>query len=436
MSATGKTVKLLIELSRIIVGTTFLFSGFVKAVDPLGFTYKLQDYLIEMSLTELFPLALPVAVIMVLAEFSLGVLLLLGIYRKWTIRMILLFMIFFTPLTLWIAITNPVEDCGCFGDAFIISNWHTFFKNILLLAGSILLLFRWNRITPLLSSKMAALAALFTLLFGLLFALHNLYRLPLFDFRPYKIGLNLPRQMFVDPERADVLETIFIYSKDGEEKEFTEENYPWNDSTWTFVDMKTHLVKEGEKPAIEDLSVESLYFDESTGSWQTGGEITEILLSDPSYTFLMIAYSLDEMSERHLDRFKEVSSYAGQRGYPFFLVTSSAANVVGLWEEKHQTGFRFSHADERELKTMIRSNPGLILLKEGDVINKWDDSRVPHLSRLNVPLEESDLVKINDPKTTGAFHLLIILLLFIVPLLLLKWRDSKSITGVKDIEKR
>ncbi|MBK5196238.1 MAG: DoxX family protein [Proteiniphilum sp.] len=426
MSSTEKTVKLLIELSRIIVGATFLFSGFVKAADPLGLTYKIQDYLIEMSLTGLFPLALPVAVIMVVAEFSLGVLLLLGIYRKWTTRMIALFMIFFTPLTLWIALTNPVEDCGCFGDAFIISNWQTFFKNIILLAGALLLLVRWNRITPLFSSKQAALAALFTVLFALLFVLHNLYRLPLFDFRPYKIGASIPRQMFVDPERADVLETIFIYSKDGEEKEFTEENYPWNDSTWTFVDMRTHLVKEGEKPAIEDLAFESLYFDESTGMWQTGGENTDIILSEPPYTFLMIAYSLGEMSGRHLDRFKEVSGYAEERGYPFYLVTSSGADVVGLWEEKHQTGFRFSHADERELKTMIRSNPGLILLKEGDVINKWDDSRVPRIGGLNLPLEESGLVKINDPKTTGAFHLLIMLLLFIVPLLLLKWRDWRK----------
>jgi len=426
MSSTEKTVKLLIELSRIIVGATFLFSGFVKAADPLGLTYKMQDYLIEMSLTGLFPLALPVAVIMVVAEFSLGVLLLLGIYRKWATRMIALFMLFFTPLTLWIALTNPVEDCGCFGDAFIISNWQTFFKNIILLAGALLLLVRWNRITPLFSSKQATLAALFTLLFALLFVLHNLYRLPLFDFRPYKIGASIPRQMFVDPERADVLETIFIYSKDGEEKEFTEENYPWNDSTWTFVDMRTDLVKEGEKPAIEDFAIESLYFDESTGVWQTGGEITDIILSEPSYTFLMIAYSLDEMSERHLHRFKEVSGYAEERGYPFYLVTSSGADVVRLWEEKYQTGFRFSHADERVLKTMIRSNPGLILLKEGDVINKWDDSSLPRIGAMNLPLEESGLVNINDPKTTGVFHLLIMLLLFIAPLLFLKWRDRRK----------
>ena len=426
MSSKGKTVKLLLVLSRIIVGATFLFSGFVKAVDPLGFTYKIQDYLIETGLTQLFPLALPAALLMVVAEFSLGAFLLLGIYRRWTTRMTALFMLFFTPLTLWIALANPVEDCGCFGDAFIISNWQTFFKNIILLAGAMLLLVRRERITPLFSSKMASAAALFTLLFALLFALHNLYRLPLFDFRPYRIGANIPRQMFVDPEKADVLETIFIYAKDGEEKEFTEENYPWNDSTWTFVDMRTDLVKKGEKTAIEDFAIESLYFDAADGLWQTGGEITDMILNEPSYTFLMIAYSLDEMSERHLDRFKELHGYARERGFPFYLVTSTAADHVGLWEEEHQTGFQFTHADERVLKTMIRSNPGLMLLKEGNVVNKWDDSSLPRIGALNPSPEESDLVKMKDPKTTGLFHLLIMLFLFFIPLLFLKWRDQRK----------
>lgn len=436
MNSTGKMVKLLIALFRIIVGATFLFSGLAKAVDPLGFTYKIQDYLIKMNFTGLIPLALPGAVIMIVVEFSLGVLLLLGICRRWTTRMILLLMIFFTPFTLWVAITNPVADCGCFGDAFIISNWQTFFKNILLLCGAILLLARRDRITPLFSTKTAAFAAIFTLLFGLLFALHNLYRLPLFDFRPYQIGANIPRQMFVDPEKADVLETIFIYAKNGKERAFTEENYPWNDSTWTFVDMKTELVKEGEKPAIEDFAIESLYFDATTGLWQTGGEITDIILNEPTYTFLMIAYSLDEMNERHLDRFKEVQKYAQKRGYPFYLATSSVADDVALWENAHQTGFRFAHADERALKTMIRSNPGLLLLKEGVVINKWDDSRVPRINGKTPLLEESDLVKTKDQKSKDIIHLFMLLVLFIVPLLLLKWRDRKKMnterTNIKD----
>ncbi|RNC63477.1 BT_3928 family protein [Proteiniphilum sp. X52] len=377
MSSKTKIVKLLLELSRIIVGTTFVFSGFVKAVDPLGFTYKIEDYLIELGLTGIFPLALPAAVFMVTAEFALGVFLLLGIYRKWSARLITLFMVFFTPLTLWIAIANPVEDCGCFGDAITITNWQTFYKNVILLAGAMLLLLKWRQITPLLSKKMAPVAGLLTLLLGVLFSLHNIYRLPVIDFRPYKIGSNIPRQMFVDPEKADVLETVFIYRKEGIEKEFTEENYPWNDSTWTLVDMKTKVVKEGEKPAIEDFAVEALYCDEAAGSWGIGGDITDIILSEPSYTFLMVAYSLDKMSLRHLERFRQVRRYAEEKGYPFYFLTSSPTDVVGEWEQHHRTGFQFCHADERVLKTMIRANPGLMLLKQGTVINKWDDSRVP-----------------------------------------------------------
>lgn len=380
MGSTDKIMKFLVELSRIVVGATFLFSGFVKAVDPLGFAYKIEDYLIELGLTGLFPMALPGAVFMVTAEFALGVFLLFGIYRKWTVRLILLFMIFFTPLTLWIAIADPVADCGCFGDAFVISNWQTFYKNLVLMAGTILLIVKWRQVTPLFSKKMEPSVALLTLLLGVLFSLHNVYRLPVLDFRPYKIGTNISRQMFVDPEKADVLETVFIYSKDGVEKEFTEEDYPWNDSTWTFVDMKTKLVKEGEKPAIEDFVVEALYYDEATGSWDIGGDITDIILSDPSYTFLMVAYSLEKMNLRHLERFREVHRYAAENGYSFYLLTASATDTVGEWEQNHRTGFQFCHADERVLKTMIRANPGLMLLKEGTVINKWDDSGVPDMS--------------------------------------------------------
>ncbi len=426
MNRRDKTVMYLVKLSRMIVGAVFVFSGFVKAVDPLGFTYKIQDYLVEMNLADFFPLALPVAVIMVTAEFSLGVLLLLGICRKWTTRLIGLFMIFFTPLTLWVAIANPVKDCGCFGDAFVISNWQTFYKNILLLAGAVLLILKREQITPLYSMKAAPFAALFILLFGVLFALHNVYRLPVLDFRPFRTGASIPQQMFVDPEKADVYETVFIYSKEGVEKEFTEENYPWNDSTWTFVDMKTSLVSAGEKPGIEDFAVETLYLDETDSMWKAGGDITELIVSDPSYSFLMIAYSLEEMSVRYLERFKKVSRYAADNGYPFYLITASDTAVIGVWEQHHQTGFRFCHADERVLKTMIRSNPGLMLLKEGVVINKWDDSRVPSMEAPHTPVEETGMVKTGEPERAGALRLLIITSLFVVPLILLRWVDRKK----------
>ena len=419
-----KIEKLLVEVARVIVGATFLFSGFVKAIDPLGFAYKIEDYLIELQLTELFPLALPLAIFMVVAEFSLGVALLLGVYRKWTVRFIGLFMAFFTPLTLWIAITNPVEDCGCFGDALIISNWETFYKNLLLLIGTIILLLKWRRVLPLFSRRLAPATVLFTVIFGIFFSLWNVVRLPVMDFRPYHIGANISQQMFVDPEKADVLETVFIYSKEGVEQEFTEENYPWNDTTWTYVDMTTRVVKEGESPKIEDFAIGTLYYDEVDGQWHSGGNITDMILSEPSYLFLMIAHSLEDTRARNLDLFKGVYRYAEAHDYPFYLVTASPARIVSDWEEQYKTGFQFTHADERVLKTMIRANPGLMLLKEGTVVNKWDDLNVPRLDRTSMSLDASSLINPGDRKTTESRRVGIVALLFIVPLLLLKGVDE------------
>lgn len=407
--------KTVVELSRVIVGVTFAFSGFVKAVDPLGFTYKIQDYLITLNLTEHFSLALPAALFMVVSEFTLGVFLLLGIYRKATTRFIGLFMVFFTPLTLWIALTNPVEDCGCFGDALIISNWQTFYKNVIVLAGTILLIIKWKKISPLFSPITVTLTAVFVVLYGVLFSLHNTYRLPIMDFRSYKIGANIPAQMFVDPDKADIVETIFIYSKDGIEKEFTETDYPWNDSTWTFINMETRLVKEGEKPAIEDFAIESLYQDEA-GVWNVGGDITDLVLSDTTFTFLMVSYSLEKMNERNLDRFEEIAKYADDNGYSFYCLTASSSEVVGEWEVKHNTGMQFCHVDERILKTMIRANPGLMLIREGVVINKWGDSKLP----------STDNLLNRDSKSGKEAELLISLILFFVPLLILKVTDRKK----------
>ena len=407
--------KFLIELLRVIVGVTFLFSGFVKAIDPLGFTYKIQDYLINLNLVDLFQFALPLAVILVVAEFVLGALLLLGLYRKPVTILVALMMIFFTPFTFWVALTNPVEDCGCFGDALVISNWQTFYKNLVIVAGAIVLAVKWKLVTPLFSKRITPFVALFVVLFGLLFALHNVYNLPVIDFRPYKKGANIPEQMYIDPEKADVMETVFIYSKDGVEEVFTEENYPWNDSTWTFVDMETRLVQEGEKPAIEDFALGSIYFDEIDGSWNLGSEITDLVLSDTSYTFLMISYSLDEINLKHLDKFKEVNRFAVDNGYPFYLLTASSETIVGEWEAIHKTEFQFGHADERALKTMTRANPGLILIKEGNVINKWTDGKVPEPT--------SEILLLTNPKRDNVVKLLLIAFLFFVPLLLLEKID-------------
>lgn len=423
MESKNKLVKILSELSRIILGATFLFSGFVKAVDPLGFTYKIQDYLISFNLTELFPLALTAAVVLVVLEFLIGVFLLLGIYRKPTVWLAAIFMAFFLPLTLWIALKNPVKDCGCFGDALIISNWATFYKNIVLSVCAVILLRYYKKITPLFSAKTARIAAVFSIIFGFAFAVYNVVKLPVFDFRPYHIGANIPEYMHVNPEKADVVENIFIYSKDGEEKEFTEDNYPWNDSTWTFVDMKTKVIREGEKPKIEDFHISLLsevYSLEESQLWSE--DVTQQILSDANYTFLMISYSLEKMNKKFLGDFKNAADFADNNGFGFYCLTSSSPELIGKWSAENNADFDFAQADERVLKTMIRSNPGLMLLKNGIVVNKWDDSEIPNFERRGL----EKLSNVEGLKTNFWGKLGVILLIFFVPLLLIKLWEIKS----------
>lgn len=427
MARKNAILKIVVELSRIIIGATFLFSGFVKAVDPLGTTYKIQDYLISFNLTEWFPLALPAAISMVVFEFLIGVFILLGIYRRfWTIAAAL-FMAFFLPLTLWIALYNPVKDCGCFGDAFILSNWETFYKNIILSFCAISLLIYWRQMPPLFSKKTAWISAAFSILFSLTFPIYNLTILPVFDFRPYKIGANIPANRYVDPAKSDVYENIFIYSKDGRQKEFTEQNYPWNDSTWTFVDIRTKLIKEGDKPKIEDFLIESLTRDSLENSLINSGDITEALLSDENYNFLMIAYSLNKMKTKYLDDFKSISKLASEKGYGFYCITSSSSDDILRWSKQHDADFDFCHADERMLKTMIRSNPGLILLKNGIVINKWSDSHLPRLS--GVKADNFD--KATTPRKNSSGLLIAIILLFSIPLLIIKIVDMKMQKSIR-----
>ncbi len=421
MDSGNRFIKIITELSRIILGATFVFSGFVKAVDPLGFTYKIQDYLISFNLAEFFPLALPVAIVLVVFEFLIGVFLLLGIYRKPTVVLAGVFMAFFLPLTLWIALKNPVKDCGCFGDALIISNWETFYKNIVLGICAVILLIYYKKISPLFSAKTAWMAAAFSIIFGFAFAVYNVVKLPVFDFRPYHIGANIPENMYVDPAKGDIVENVFIYSKNGINQEFTEENYPWDDSTYTFVEMNTKLIKEGEKPKIEDFYISTLALDSLSQSFVSGEDITQQILSDMNYNFLMVSYSLEQMNEKRLDDFKNASDFAQNNGYNFYCLTSSSPYFIGEWSARNNTDFQFAHADERVLKTMIRSNPGLLLLQNGNVINMWDDSEIPDFELKGI----DNLAKVEGLKTNFWGKLMVILLMFLVPLLLIKIQDIR-----------
>lgn len=417
-------IKIIVEFSRILLGVTFIFSGFVKSVDPHGTTYKIQDYLTSFGLTELHGLAFIMSIILCAGELCLGLFMFIGLYRKWTSRIMFLVMLFMTPLTLYLAIAEPVKDCGCFGDALIISNWQTFYKNIVLLACSIIVLIYHERITNLFTGKFYWFVALWIIVFGSSFCLYNYYNEPILDFRPYKPGNNLPELMTVEADRAPVYENIMIYEKDGVKKEFTEDNYPWQDTTWVFVDRISKVIKEGEEPLITDFAVTRLYLNPERTEVEEEEDFTTELLSNTGYTFLMIAYSLDDMDRNYLSRFEDVNNYAQEYGYDFYCLTASPQQTIIENEKIDITNFTFCSADERLLKTIIRSNPGLVLLKEGTIINKWAGKDAPEESTLNQPIEDLSISEIPDVENRDKRRILTVAFFLLVPIIGTKLFDA------------
>lgn len=360
----------------------FIFSGFVKAVDPLGFTYKIMDYLTAFGLPWVPQwAALMAAVVLASAEFVLGVFMLFGIRRKIATTLIILFMSAMTPLTLYLAIANPVADCGCFGDALVLTNWQTFWKNVILLASAVVVFVGRQRIIHFVSVTSEWLISLYTALFILALSLYCLARLPIFDFRPYKIGNNILREMSIPPgAEPSVLETVFILQKNGKKQEFTLDNYP--DSTWTFSEARTIVRKQGYEPAIKDFFMLNL---------ETGEDITMPVLQDAGYNFLLVAHRIEEADDSNIDLLNEIYDYSTEHGYGFYALTSSPDAEIEMWREKTGAEYPFCLMDDVTLKTIIRANPGLLLIKGGTIINKWNSTNLPDEYELTGPLEQISL---------------------------------------------
>ena len=426
MKGNDRLVNIVLTAARILFGITFVFSGFVKAVDPIGFAYKIEDYLIAFQLIPFIPLALTFAVALILVELLLGVFILLGLYRKLSTAMGVLFMAVMTPMTLYIAIKNPVEDCGCFGDALVISNWDTFYKNIVLVLLAVLLLVYHKRIKPLFTNKSKGLVVGFVFLFSLLFCLYNIFYLPIMDFRPYKVGVNIAEQMENDVSNGDVYENIYIYEKDGVEEEFTEDNFPWEDSTWTFVDYQSKLIKEGEKPLIDEFYI-TAYAKDGAGAFVKGGDITDDILTNKVVLFV-VSLSLDDAREKGMKQIIALADYAADNDIELLVATSSEAAAIEQWHrEWGNPKVGYGLMDELTLKTIVRSNPGLLLLNEGTIVGKWSSRRLPNQRQLEgmvakLKTEEKSL-PINNNSTAS---LLIICAIFVIPLLGIKWYERKN----------
>lgn len=357
-------MKILRSAGRIVLGLVFIFSGTVKAIDPLGSTYKFHDYFQAFGIGFLKELSLPLAILLCSAEFISGFSVLTGLRLKTGIWGVLILMAIFTPLTFILALTNPVSDCGCFGDAIHLTNWQTFGKNIVLIALAIILYTGRKQVRQYFSNTIEWIVIAISAALFILFSLANLRYLPVIDFLPYKTGVKIADKMVV-PEGVpvDEYQTTFIYAKDGIKKEFSLDNYPAKDTSWKFVSQKSVLIKKGYQPPIHDFSINSM----------NGEDFTQKVLSYPEYSVLMISKKLAEAGSKNLANGFSLGDYCMSNGINFYILTASGTGDV----KSYNNGLQFCSMDETTLKTIVRANPGYILLKNGTIIGKWSWANVP-----------------------------------------------------------
>ena len=411
-------MRLVKNLCRIIVGIVFIYSGFVKGIDPLGSDYKFTDYFNAFGMGWMNATTLFFSFALSLAEFLIGIALL---FNLWVSRMAwgsLLFMAFFTPLTLVLALTNPVSDCGCFGDAMILTNWQTFWKNIILLLLAIMIFMyrkEYKSSLPLVGQfSFLALAGA-----GMLCLSVYCYRhLPVLDFRPYAVGKNITEGMRL-PEGAepDQYEVTLKYKnkQTGEVQSFTEENYPWQDTlNWEYESSSERLVKKGYITPIHDLIIEH----------PTLGNITEEILEDDNHTILAVAYNLTQSDMQYQPAINRLAEYAQEKGIRFYGLTSSSERDIETYKKRYHVPYEFCTADEIQLKTMIRSNPGVIILREGTILDKWAGKDVPDVKEL----QDTDLTAYcvySREQMQRIYLVYSIILLFFVAYLLIPRRKGK-----------
>ncbi len=366
------------HIARILLGLTFIFSGFVKGIDPLGSTYKFTDYFNAFHMPWITGMAFALGILLAAVEFAMGVALVFNFFLRITSWFALAFMIFFTGLTFVLALTNPVTDCGCFGDALIITNWQTFYKNIVLLALAIYIFVQRKKFAgkngPILSIGFTGM----TMVFYFYLVTYSYNHLPIIDFSPYKVGVNIPDAMKIpDGAPKAIYENNFIYQniKTGEEKEFTEANYPWKDTlNWKFVKMEDPLlVQKGYTPPIHDFRIET----------PDGEDIKDFFLYDEKYTFIAIAYNLLKANPEGMKKLALLATEAKNKGYNFILLTSTSPDSFEAVKAETGANFDFFNADEITLKTIVRSNPGLIVIKKGTILRKYHFNNIPKPEELD-----------------------------------------------------
>ena len=363
-------MNLIVHVSRGFVGLLFIISGLIKLNDPLGFSFKLEEYFSEavLNLPFLVPLALSLSVVIVITEVVLGVLLLIGYQTKWVLYSLLGMIVFFTFLTFYSAYFNKVTDCGCFGDAIKLTPWESFIKDIILLVLIVFLYLKQEFIQPLLDLKYQQIVSGITLFLCVLMAYHVLNHLPMVDFRPYKIGADVYENMIV-PE--DAPKAIYSYNwefeVDGKNTIIsTTGSYPEVDGTFT-GNVETELVQKGYEPPIHDFSIE-----------KNGVDITPEVLEEEK-VILIISYDLYLAKEKGLSQIKTLTENAAVNGFRIIGMSASSEEETESVNLKYDTSLDWYFTDQTTLKTIVRSNPAVVLLENGVITNKVHFNDFNHL---------------------------------------------------------
>lgn len=358
----GKNV---LTVSRILLGLLFIYSGFVKAVDPIGTNYKIIDYFIAYGTEWASPIALYLSIFLNAFEFVVGgFLLLLSVKIRTVSWLVLLMMIFFTLTTVFDAVYNPVPDCGCFGEALILTNWQTFYKNLVINVLVVIVFFNRHSFKKAFTSKGEWAIIGVAVVLVVYFQVYNYNHLPMVDFRAWKVGNKMINE---NPEPMKYYLT-YQNKETGERKEFLSPNYPYDDSVWMskweFVSQRI----EDPNPKLHNLAILDDY----------GADVTSQFIENPDFQFLLIAYDLSKVKSKNFDKINEFYNKCDDLGISFIVLTSSTPEEVQQFKKRvNAADFEFYFSDDTELESIVRANPGLVLLKDAVVLGKWHHNDFP-----------------------------------------------------------
>lgn len=396
-------LRLLAYTARFLLAFTFLLSGFVKAVDPMGMAYKLEAYMQAWHIgftADMLALQLG-GLMLATVEFGLGIHLLLGMRSRFTSRATLAFMLVFTLFTVYVFVANPINDCGCFGEAVVLTNGETLCKNIVLLIAAVIVCFRVEVLRNLrfVSERSGWLTSLYATIFIIVLGLNSLAYLPPIDFTPYRVGTDMREAM-----RGEYA-TTFTYTKDDITKTFDESHLP--DTTWTYVDSETQTITA---PQIADFALTDT----------AGCDVTDAILGASGNVFLMTLPHEPSADAGSVDRINDIYDYCIDHGAQIYTVTAATARQRSHWKDLTGANYQFLQASDDIVRAMVRSNPGLLLLRQGRIIAKWSHNDLPDETVLDDVCQMSAETQM-DHINRSVRHLLLI---FLCPLLLLIVADK------------